>query len=103
MTLSGAYTPGQCGSWIDSTEEVLRIPQSFSIREAPPSDCLVLYPEHLFGECYLSAEIQSMYSAAPPDWAMLFYRKHFKLWFKFLFKLCIPESTLPFRDKCTNS
>ena len=43
-TLSGATTPGQSEHESDSNEEVLRIPQSFSITEASLSDCLVSYP-----------------------------------------------------------
>ena len=38
--------------------------------EASPSDCLVLYAGHSLrgGGSYFSAEMQSMYSAAPADW-----------------------------------
>ena len=46
---------------------VLCITQSSSITEAS-SDCLVSYPGHLLGESYLSAEMQSVYSAAAADW-----------------------------------
>ena len=42
MTLSGATTPSGIGS--DSNEEVLRIPQSYNITGALPSDCLMSYP-----------------------------------------------------------
>ena len=49
-TLSDATTPGQVGSRSDSIEGVLRIPQSFSITEALPSDFLMLYPRHSLGE-----------------------------------------------------
>ena len=48
-TLSGATTPGQSGLGSDGNEEVLHIPQSSSIIETSPSDCLVSYPGHLFG------------------------------------------------------
>ena len=41
--LSGATTPDQSGPWRDGNEEVLRIPQSSSITEASPLDCLVSY------------------------------------------------------------
>ncbi len=35
-----------------------------------PSDCLVSYQGHSWGgESYLSAEVQSVYSTAPADWA----------------------------------
>ena len=56
----------------DGNEGVLRIPQSSSIAEACPSDCLVLYPRHSFGGGVTlppSAEMQSVYSEAPADWA----------------------------------
>ena len=33
------------------------------------NDCLVSYPERLWGESYPSAEKQSVYSTVPPDWA----------------------------------
>ena len=36
-----------------------------------PKDCLVSYPGHLWVEIYPSAETQSVYSAAPADWAIL--------------------------------
>ena len=48
---------------------VLRIPHRSSITEASPSDCLVSYLGHALGESYLSAEMQSVYSTAPADWA----------------------------------
>ena len=40
-TLSGATTLGQSELGSDGNEGVLRIPQSTSITEALPSDCLV--------------------------------------------------------------
>ena len=58
-TLSGAITPGQS----DSNEGVLCIPQSSIITGTSPSDCLVSYLGHS------SAEVQSVYSTAPGDWA----------------------------------
>ena len=36
---------------------------------ASPSDCLVLYPGHLLVGSYPSAEMQSVYSTVPTDWA----------------------------------
>ena len=48
-TLSGATTPGQSGSGSDSNGEVFHIPQSSSITEASPSDCLVSYPGYTLG------------------------------------------------------
>ena len=70
-TLSGDTTPGQNGPGSDGDVEVLRIPQSSSITKASPSDCLVSYPDHSLGESYPFAEIQSVYSTAPADWAIV--------------------------------
>ena len=67
-TLPGAATPDQSEPGSDGNEEVSRIPQS-SIIKASLSNCLVSYAGHLLEEFYLSAEMQSVYSAAPADWA----------------------------------
>ena len=48
--LSGAITPAQSSPGSDNNEGVLCIPQSSSITGTSPSDCLVLYPEHLLEE-----------------------------------------------------
>ena len=48
-TLINIITPGQSGPGYDDYEGVLRIPQSFSITGASPSDCLVTYPGQSFG------------------------------------------------------
>ena len=49
-TLSGAATtPGQSEPGSDGNKGVLHIPQSSSITEALPSDCLVSYSEHSWG------------------------------------------------------
>ena len=61
--LSGATTPGQRGSGRNGNEGVLRIPQSFSITEASPSDCLVSYLGHSLKESYPSAEMQWVYNS----------------------------------------
>ena len=51
---------------------LLRIPQSLTITGTSPSDCLVPYPGYLLGVgSYPSAEVQSMYSTAPADWAKM--------------------------------
>ena len=71
-TLSGATTPGQSGPGSNKNEGVLHIPQSSSITRASPSDCLVSYPGHSLGESYPSAEMQTVYSTAPANWAMIF-------------------------------
>ena len=62
-TLKGATTPGN--------EGVLCIPQSSSIIGTSPSDCLVLYPGHSCwkGVSYYLAEVLSVYSTTPVDWA----------------------------------
>ena len=81
MTLSVATTPDQSGPGSNGNEGVLHIPQSLSITGTSPSDCLVSYPGHsLVGRSYTSAEMQSMYSTVPADWAMRkgFYFVHFK-------------------------
>ena len=67
--LSGATTPGQSGPGSDGNVGVLRILQSSSTAGTSPSDCLVSYPGHLLGVSYPSAEVQSVYSTAPADWA----------------------------------
>ena len=67
-TLSGATTPSQSGPGSNGNKGVLCIPQSSSITEASPSDCLVSYPGHLLGESYSSAEMQLMYSAPSDVW-----------------------------------
>ena len=52
-------------------EEVCHIPQISSITEASSSDCLASYQGHSLGESYPSAEMQSVYSAAPVDQARI--------------------------------
>ena len=64
--ISGATTPSQSGPGSDGNKGVLRIPQSSSISGTSSSDCLVSYPGH-------SAEVQSVYSTAPADWAISLY------------------------------
>ena len=63
-TLSGATTPGQRRRGSDSNEGVLYIRPSTSITGATPSDCLVPYHD-------TCAEMQSVYSTAPADWARI--------------------------------
>ena len=64
-TLTGATKPGYSGPESNGNEGVLHIPQSSSISGASPSDCLVSYLGHLLEEFYPSAEMQSVYHAAP--------------------------------------
>ena len=68
-TLSGATTTSQSGPESDGNEEILRIPQSSSITGISPSDYLVSYPGHSLGESYPPAEMQSVYSTTPINWA----------------------------------
>ena len=70
--LSDATTPGQSGSGSNINKGVLHIPKSSSITEASLSDCFVSYLGYSLEESYPSVEMQSMYSAAPADWATLF-------------------------------
>ena len=59
--------PLQCQSELESddNEGALLIPQSSSITEASPSDCLMSYLLHSLKGSYPSAEMQLVYSAAP--------------------------------------
>ena len=57
----------------DANEGVRCIPQSSSITGASPSDCLVSYPGHSLEQSYPSAEMQSMYFAAPADLAISYF------------------------------
>ena len=72
---------GQSGPGSDGNEGVLCIPQSSSTAGTSPSDCLVSYPGHSSGGgSYPSAEVQSVYSTAPADWANCIldkYQKHY--------------------------
>ena len=67
-TLSDAITPGERGSRSNGNEEVLRILQISKAR-ASPSDCLGLYPGHLLGVVLPLAEMKSVRSNAPANWA----------------------------------
>ena len=67
-TLSGATTPDQSEPWSDGNEVVLHISLSSNITGTSQSDWLVSHAEHSLGESYLSAEMQSVYSAAPTNW-----------------------------------
>ena len=75
-TLSDATTPGQCRPGNIGNEGVLHIPQSSSITGTSPSDCLVSYIQDTHCGCgsYPSAEKQSVYSTAPADWAIHFFK-----------------------------
>ena len=62
-------TLGQSGPGSDGNEELLHIPQNSSLTGPSPSDCLVPYPGHSLGDSYSLAEIQTVCSTAPADWA----------------------------------
>ena len=68
-TLSSVTTQGQSGpgSWWQWRGNPCSLKLQYYL--ALPSDCLVSYPQHSFGESYSFAEKQSMYSAAPANWA----------------------------------
>ena len=68
--LSGATIPDQSGSGSNGNEGVLYISQRSSIIGNLPSDCSVSYPGYSLGRSYPSAEVQSVYSTAPADWAI---------------------------------
>ena len=64
------HSPGQSGPESNGNEGVLYIPQISKVG-ALPSDCLMSYPGHSLGDSYPSAEMQSVYSTAPADWAFM--------------------------------
>ena len=66
------------GPWSDGNKRILCIPQS--ITEASPSDCLVSYQGHSLGSSYTSAEMGSVYSTAPADWANSYMVSFFSGW-----------------------
>ena len=68
-TLSGATIPSQSGQESNGNKWLFCVPQSFSITEATPLDCLVSYQDTRWGESYSSTEIWSLISTAPADWA----------------------------------
>ena len=73
-TLSNATTPSQSVPGSDGNDRVLCIPQSSSINETSPSDCLVSYLGHSLGrESDPSVEMQSVYSAASAVWVKSFW------------------------------
>ena len=66
-TLSGATTPDQSGH--GSNKGVHCILQISSITWFSPSDCLMSYPKLSLEDSYLSAEMHSVYSKTPANWA----------------------------------
>ena len=67
-TLSDATTPGYSGPGSDGNEGVLLIPQSSSISEASPSDCLVSYPGHSLREEVLPLYREAVGAFYSPSW-----------------------------------
>ena len=67
-TLSGATTQGQNESENNGNEGALHNLQS-SKTGVSLSDCLMSYLGHFLEEFYPPAEMQSIYSTAPADWA----------------------------------
>ena len=80
-TLLGATTLGQSELGSNSNEEVLHIPQSSSITEASPSDCLVLYPGHSLGGGVLPLCRDAVSAFYSPIW-----KGHMIQWFLFCYK-----------------
>ena len=70
-TLSGATSLGQNGPGSDGNKWVLRITQRSTVAEAIPSVCSVPWTGHSLEKSYSSAELQSVYSAAPADKAKI--------------------------------
>ena len=71
--LTNITTVSQSGPGSNGDEKVFYIPQS-SKTGASPSYGLEFYPEHLLvgvGRSYPFAEMQSVYSTAPTNWAQL--------------------------------
>ena len=70
--LTATNTPNQSGPESNGNEKVLHILQSFGTR-ASLLDGLMSYPEYSLwvGESYLSAEMQSAYSTAEAEWAVI--------------------------------
>ena len=66
FTSTATITLDQSGPVSNGNAGVLYISQS-SKTGVSPSDGLVLYSGHSFGEGYSSAEMQSVYSIAPAD------------------------------------
>ncbi len=74
--LSGANTPGKSGPGSNGNEGVLRIPQSSSITGTSPFRLFSIISRTLIvgggGRAYPAAEVPSVYSTAPADWARVF-------------------------------
>ena len=84
-TLSGTSTLGLRRPGSDVSKGVLCIPQSSKITGLSQSDCLVSYLGHSLGESYLSAEMQSVYSADQANWVSFSWVITSFIWFVCLF------------------
>ena len=87
-TLSAAATRGQSGPGSNGSEGVLHIAQIFK-DGALLSDALMSYLGHSLGVgSYPSAEMQSVYSTGPSDWAPIFVIRptSVRVWYKAVFR-----------------
>ena len=79
------------------TDQELMGSTFFALRGAMKGNYSVLYPAYLFmymgGRSYPSAEVQSVYSTAPADWAKIIrvrgYVKFLSIQFKYLKCVCV--------------
>ena len=73
---------GLSGPGSNGNEGVLHIPKGSCITGTSLSDCLVSYLGHSLGGSYPSAEVQSVYSRAPADWAKVQFQCQKQFYFK---------------------
>ena len=59
----------ESGPGSDPNERLIHIPEISSITGALQSDYLIAYTRHWLAGSYPSAEMHSVYSTAPADWA----------------------------------
>ena len=81
-TLSSATTRGLSEPGSYGSEGVLHIPQSSSITEPSPSDCLMSYPGNSLEDSHLPAEMKSVNSADSADWAEILLDSNMKYYSK---------------------
>ena len=80
---TGARTPTQSGPASSGNKEVLYILQNSRVGVSP-SNGLMSYSRHSLWVCgggYSSAEMQSVYSTVPADWAKCYHNKNVQLRF----------------------
>ena len=74
LDLARELRKGTSGPVSDSNEGVFRTPRRSSITWASPSDCFMSYLGHTcVRSSYSSAKMQSVYSKAPGDWAIIYF------------------------------